>query len=77
MLRDDLIALGLHSPNKPSTSPDGEIRPFTPVERLLTILRDVIAVVELPDAGSLHTCIEDMPENGLRGKGCPDDPGCD
>jgi diguanylate cyclase len=59
MLREDLIALGLHSPNKPSISPDGEVRPLTPVDRLLTILRDVIAVVELPDAGSLHTCIEE------------------
>src|SRR5712672_399209 len=59
MLREDLIALGLHSPTTPSTSPDGEIRPLTPVERLLTLLRDVIVVVELPDAGSLHTCIEE------------------
>ena len=60
MLRDDLIALGLHSGTKSSTStPDGASRQFAPVERLLTILRDVIAVIELPDDGTLHSRIED------------------
>jgi diguanylate cyclase len=57
MLRDDLIALGLHSRNQPSH--DGDNRQFGPVERLLTILRDVVAVVDLPDDGALETCIED------------------
>src|SRR5262245_22159597 len=57
MLRDDLIALGLHSPGQRSTpTPDGEI-PLTPIERLLTILRDVAAVIELPDEGSFHTSV--------------------
>jgi diguanylate cyclase len=60
MLRDDLIALGLHSGNKSSSStPDGEGRQFSPVERLLTILREVIAVVELPDDGTLQRCVVD------------------
>jgi len=59
MLREDLIALGLHSPTKPATTADGEIRSLAPVERLLTILRDVIEVVDVPDAGSLHTCIDE------------------
>jgi diguanylate cyclase (GGDEF)-like protein len=58
MLRDDLIALGLHSPNK-STSDNDEIRQPGPIEHLLAILRDVIAVVELPDDGTLHTGIEE------------------
>ena len=60
MLRDDLIALGLHSGNKsPQSTPDGERRQFSPVERLLTILREVIGVVELPDDGTLYKCIVD------------------
>jgi diguanylate cyclase len=58
MLRDDHIALGLHSPTKLSRSHDGESRLSMPVERLLTILGDVIAVVEIPDEGTLHTGIE-------------------
>ena len=58
MLRDDLIALGLHSSNKPSRSAsDGELRQFSPVERLLTILREVIGVAELPDDGALFKCV--------------------
>lgn len=60
MLREDLIALGLHSPGKSSAqSVDGQNPQLTPVERLLTILRDVVAVVELPDAATLHACIEE------------------
>jgi diguanylate cyclase len=59
MLREDLIALGLHGPTTSSQSADGENEPLNPVERLLTILRDVVAVVELPDAGTLHTSIKE------------------
>jgi diguanylate cyclase (GGDEF)-like protein len=59
MRRDDLIALGLHSPHNTSTSNEGEVRQPGPIEHLLTILRDIIAVVEWPDAGSLHTGIEE------------------
>jgi diguanylate cyclase len=60
MLRDDLIALGLHSRNPSSTPPHPDGRPqFSPVERLLTILADVIAVVDLPDDGTLQRCIAD------------------
>jgi diguanylate cyclase (GGDEF)-like protein len=57
MLREDLIALGLHS-GQPSTSPDGKTIDSTSVERLLTMLRDVIAVVELQDDGMLRACVE-------------------
>ena len=57
MLREDLIALGLHS-GKLSSSADGTTIDSTSVERLLTILRDVIAVVELQDDGMLRACIE-------------------
>ena len=57
MLKVDLIALGLHS-GRPSSSPDGATIDPTSVERLLTILRDVIAVVELQDDGMLRACIE-------------------
>jgi len=59
MLRDDLIALGLHSPNKTSTSDEGEVRQPGPIEHLLTILRDVISVIDLSDDGTLHTGIEE------------------
>lgn len=56
MLRDDLIALGLHSSTKsPTSTPDGASRQFSPVERLLTILSEVISVTELPDDGALHS----------------------
>lgn len=58
MLREDLIALGLHRPGTSSESAD-ENGELAPVERLLTILRDVVAVVELPDAGALHGCVEE------------------
>src|SRR5262245_14720577 len=57
MLRDDLIALGLHSSNRSSQT--GERRQFTPVERLVTMLQEVIAVVELPDDGALYTRVVD------------------
>jgi diguanylate cyclase len=57
MLREDLIALGLHS-GKPSPSPDAATIDSTSVERLLTILRDVIALVELQDDGMLRAGIE-------------------
>ena len=60
MLRDDLIALGLHSPNLPaSLTTDGENEPVAPVERLVTMLRDVLEVVDLPDDGRLQKCVED------------------
>jgi len=60
MFRDDLIALGLRTQEQlASTSTYAREPHFEPVERLLTMLRDLIAVVELPDAGSLHQCIED------------------
>src|SRR5262245_58866234 len=58
MLRDDLIALGLRSPDKGSTpTSKGDSRPHTPVEHLLTILRDLTAVIELPDDGAFHTSV--------------------
>ena len=57
MRTEDLIALGLNSAlPSPASSTN---RPFDPIERVLTILRDVVAVVELPDARSLHESIED------------------
>jgi diguanylate cyclase len=56
MLRDDLIALGLHSGStSPTSASDGASRQFSPVERLLTILRDVISVTDLPDDAALHS----------------------
>src|SRR5262249_56582310 len=59
MLREDLIALGLHSPGNASQSSDDKGAAFTAIERLLTLLRDVIAVVDLQDDGTLGTCIEE------------------
>ena len=57
MRTEDLIVLGLtNSPQSPSSSTN---HPFAPIERVLTILRDVVAVVELPDSGALHEGIED------------------
>jgi diguanylate cyclase len=57
MLSDDIIALGLNSPATLSTSKDG--RQLTPVERVLTLLRDVMAVVDLPDDGALRKSVEE------------------
>ena len=56
MLRDDLIALGLKTSSGSSSS--STKRQFDPIERLLTILRDVVAVAELADDGTLQKCIE-------------------
>src|SRR5690242_17943496 len=67
MLREDLIALGLHS-GQPSSSPEGATIDSTSVERLLTILRDVIAVVELQDDGMLRAGIEQCRTSVLQAK---------
>ena len=64
MLRDDLIALGLTtSSGSASSSPS---RQFEPIERLLTILRDVVAVAELADDGTLQKSIEEC-RRGIAG----------
>jgi diguanylate cyclase (GGDEF)-like protein len=62
MGRDDLIALDLHArgtsslSQRSSVSTDGT---GGPLERLLTILRDLIAVVELSDDGALQASIDE------------------
>jgi len=52
--RDELIALGLRIGGQSPTP-----TPTAPVDRLLRLLKDVIAVVELPDDGTLQQSIED------------------
>jgi diguanylate cyclase len=54
MLKDELIALGLRVRGQSPTP-----IPTAPVDRLLRLLKDVIAVVELPDDGTLQQSIED------------------
>ena len=71
MLRDDLITLGLRlrqqaqlaatadppaAGSGASSSPINAIR--TPVERLLTLLRDFVAVIDLSDENALYNRIE-------------------
>jgi diguanylate cyclase (GGDEF)-like protein len=63
MLSEDLIALGLKigrpgsEPALPPASSTDAHRP--PIERLLTLLRDFVAGVELADGGTLQTRIEE------------------
>jgi len=65
MLRDDLIALGLRTGQPLTSSPPLADRATSAdpvrvgVERLLMLLRDVVAVVELADDGVLHTRIDE------------------
>lgn len=63
MIKDDLIALGLRTPSPISARPPQAGRATdslcAPIERLLTLLRDFVAVVELADEGTLHDRIEE------------------
>ena len=62
MRRDDLIALDLHTPGSSSLSrrsPASAARAGSPVEQVLTLLHDLIAVVELSDDGALHRSVDD------------------
>jgi diguanylate cyclase len=65
MLRDDLIALGLRTARlstsaAPLPDPTASGDPLRAgVERLLTLLRDVVAVIDLADDGTLSKRIEE------------------
>src|SRR5262245_29391379 len=64
MTKDELIALGLRglrpAAQPPATPAVPALDPLkVPVERLLALLRDFVAVVELADEGSLVDRIEE------------------
>ncbi len=61
MLNDELIELGLEALSKQQaalSSGAGTDPMRVPLEKLLSLLRDFVAVVELADEGVLHTSIE-------------------
>jgi diguanylate cyclase len=60
MIKDDLIALGLGQRSRPQDNGpvvhNDSLR--MPIEKLLTLLRDFVAAVELADEGTLYDTIE-------------------